>query len=560
MSPSETTGRAASQTADLIITGRIASLGGDDGFGWQSMLGIKDGRVIPVENDTPARERWQLSDDELVMPGVTDAHLHLMSLVIAERQVDLTGADLDGALARIGERHKEMAAAGDTDGWLLGHGWSLQALGQWPGFEILELVAPNRPIALWAHDHHARWVSRRALELAGIGRKSDDPGGGLIRRDEDGRPTGILHETASVLVDSAVPVPTTDHLIGGLQRVAANLASLGVTGCHDPGELTSDNELDRGPLFYRDLAAEGRLPLRVHSSIRQRQLDQAIEIGLVSGQGDGRYRMGWLKLFADGSLGSRSAALLAPYADAATNTPTGGPTGMVITDADELTELLERAAAAGISGQVHAIGDGAVRSVLDVFEGSASAAHPGQRTEHRLLPRIEHAQLVDLADTGRFGALGVAASVQPVHLRSDADAAREAWAERAENTFPLRALVDSGALIPMGTDAPVEPPDPWPGIAVAVARRDPFAAEQRLTGERNAISLARAVRAASLDPALVAGESELGRLTAGSRADLLVVPAQPFLEPFDAAAFASIRPLATLIDGEVVSRVSAFEP
>jgi predicted amidohydrolase YtcJ len=153
----------------------------------------------------------------------------------------------------------------------------------------------------------------------------------------------------------------------------------------------------------------------------------------------------------------------------------------------------------------------------------------------------------------------VAASVQPVHLRSDAEAARAAWAERADNTFPLRALIDGGALIPLGTDAPVEPVDPWPGIAVAVARRDPFKFEQPLTGAHNAISLARAVRAACLDPATVAGETDLGRLTAGSRADLLVVPAQWFLEPFDAAAFASIRPFATLIDGDLVYRDPAFE-
>jgi predicted amidohydrolase YtcJ len=550
---------SANEIADLIITGRIATLAGDEGYGWQSTLGIKDGRLISVESDAPARERWQLSDDQIVTPGITDAHLHLMSLVLAERQVDLTGADRDAALARIAGRHEEMVDAGDVDGWLLGHGWSLHALGQWPDFEMLELVAPNRPIALYAHDHHTRWVSRRALELAGVGRRSNDPDGGLIRRDSDGRPTGILHEVASVLVDTAIPAATTDQLIAGLHRVAANLATLGVTGCHDPGELTADSDLDHGPLFYRDLASEGTLPLRVHSSIRQQQLERAIELGLFSGHGDGRYRMGWLKLFADGSLGSRSAALLAPYSDLATNTPTGGPQGMVITDAEELTELLGRAAEAGISGQVHAIGDGAVRSVLDVFEKTPGATHPRQRTEHRLMPRIEHAQLVDPADCARFGALGVAASVQPVHLRSDVDAARTAWGERAENTFPLRALIDGGALIPMGTDAPVEPPDPWPGIAVAVARRDPFVADQRLTGESNAISLARAIRAACLDPALVAGEIDFGRLTPGCRADLLVVPAAPFSDPFGAAAFASIRPLATLIDGEVVHRDPVFE-
>jgi len=231
---------------------------------------------------------------------------------------------------------------------------------------------------------------------------------------------------------------------------------------------------------------------------------------------------------------------------------------MVLTDAEELTALLRRAADAGIVGQVHAIGDAAVRAVLDVYEGLAPPPAAPMR-------RIEHAQLVDPGDVQRFGALAVAASVQPVHLRSDAAPARIAWGQRAENTFPLKALIDGGALIPLGTDAPVEPPDPWPGIAVAVARRDPFDDSETPTGAHNAITLARAVRAACLDPQLVAGESDLGRLTPGSRADLLVVPAAPFGETdyaggFDARAFASIRPLATLIDGEVAHRDPSFEP
>ena len=517
---------SAGARADLVITGRVATLAGDDGFGWQDGIAIDNGHVVAVGDAEqlepligPATEHWRLGADQLVMPGITDAHLHLMSLVVAERQVDLNAMSLVQALEAIAARHRELLAAGNLDGWLLGHGWSLHSLGGWPDSEALEFAAPNRKIALYAHDHHTRWVSRRALELAGVGMTTVDPAGGLIRRDEDGRPTGILHEVAAVLVDHVIPSPTTDDLAAGLQRVAAQLAALGVTGCHDPGELTSDTSLARGPLFYRALAGEGQLPLRVHSSVRSQQLDRAIELGLVSGEGAGRYRMGWLKLFADGSLGSRSAALLAPYEDASVNPPTGGLTGMILTDAKEMTELLTRAAAAGITGQVHAIGDGAVRTVLDVF---AATPIPSARPQRR----IEHAQLIDPSDTARFGALGVAASVQPVHLRSDAEPARVAWGARAENTFPLRALVDGGALIPIGTDAPVEPVDPWPGIAVAVARRDPFKPDDELTGAHNAISLARAVRAACLDPTLVAGESSLGRLMPGYRADLLVVPAE----------------------------------
>jgi hypothetical protein len=260
--------------------------------------------------------------------------------------------------------------------------------------------------------------------------------------------------------------------------------------------------------------------------------------------------MGWLKLFADGSLGSRSAALLAPYSDATTRPPTGGPSGMFLDTAEELAADLTRAASSGISGQVHAIGDAAVRTVLDVFEAVPRGPLPA---------RIEHAQLVDPADVARFGELGVAASVQPVHLRTDAAPAREAWGERSENAFPLAGLVEAGALIPFGTDAPVEPPDPWPGIAVAVVRRDPEHPHDRPTGRHHAIDLARAVRAACLDPVLVAGQTDLGRLTVGCRADLLIVPAAGFAEPLDAAALASTRPVATLIDGQLAYRDARFD-
>ena len=303
--------------------------------------------------------------------------------------------------------------------------------------------------------------------------------------------------------------------------------------------------MKRGPLLYRELAEEGTLPLRVHASIRSTQIERAIELGWRSGQTHGRYSAGWLKLFADGSLGSRSAALLEPYLDSDVNPPTGGPRGMVITDPDELSELLGAAARVGIAGQVHAIGDAAVRMVLDVFADSPRADTP-------LMRRIEHAQLVDPADQPRFGELGVAASVQPVHLRSDAVQEREAWGIRAEQSFPLRGLLAGGALIPFGTDAPVEPPDPWPGIAVALARRDPFDEDAAPLGIDHAIRVERAVRAACVDPSVVAGRPDLGRLIAGCVADLIVVPSVVAEDEPDPAALASVRPLATFIDGELV--------
>jgi len=540
--------------ADLIVIGRVATLAGESGWGWQSGLAIAGGRVIATGPESEleslaasATTTWRLRDDEIVLPGITDAHLHLMALILAETHIDLTGLDLPGALAAIAAAHEERAAAGNADGWLQGHGWSMHDFGGWPDAEMLERVAPGRPIALYAHDHHARWVSHAAIRLAGIEGARGAAVGELVRRGADGAPAGVLHEGASSLVDEQIPDPPRDVLIAALHSVARRLAGLGLTGCHDPGELNDDRVMKRGPLFYRDMAAVGLLPLRVHGSIRSPQLDHALSLGWHSGESVGRYTSGWLKLFADGSLGSRSAALLEPYLDADEHPPTGGPKGMVITDADELRELLTQAASGGITGQVHAIGDAAVRTALDVFEQLPEVA------ESPFMRRIEHAQLVDPADQPRFGRLRVAASVQPVHLRSDAVQERAAWGVRAEESFPLRTLVETGALIPFGTDAPVEPPDPWPGIAVAVARRDPFDPDAVPVGIDHAISVERAIRAACLDPALVAGRRDLGRLLPGYLADLIVLPVLVARHDPDPAMLASVRPVATLIDGEIVS-------
>jgi hypothetical protein len=549
-------------TAELIITGRVATLGGDHGFGWQPGIAIADGRVVAVGSESelevfvgPRTERWRLPPEHLVVPGITDAHLHLMLLTLAATHLDLTGLDLAAVLDAVGARDRAMLGAGDAAGWLFGHGWSAHELGGWPDAQMLERAAPGRRIELVAHDHHASWLSVAALEAAGISAATPDPDGGVVRRDESGRPTGILHETAGALIESAIPEPLDEEVTRSLATVAQQLAALGITGCHDPGELSADTQIVRGPLFYRRLAGEGRLPLRVHASVRAPQLERAIELGLRSGQRAGRYSMGWLKLFADGSLGSRSAALLAPYSDAATNPPTGGPAGMFLTPPEDLADLARRAEKNGIAVQMHAIGDAAVRAVLDVFESLPPAPHGLP-----LMRRVEHAQLVDPLDQPRFGALRVAASVQPVHLRSDAPQIELGWGKRGEYAIPLRGLLDGGALIPFGTDAPVEPPDPWPGLAVAVVRRDPGDESAVSVGPNQAMDLARALRGACLDPALVAGGDDVGRLTPGMRADLLVVPAAGFADPIDSAALAATRPLATLVDGEVVYRSATFAP
>lgn len=565
--------------ADLVITGRIATLGGTQGWGWVEAIAVRDGRVMAAGRRSQveaaagaAVRRWHLDPSQAVLPALTDAHLHLATAALAAQELSLEDApDRAAIFADIGSAHERLASNGDSDAWLLGHGWSLDRLGDWPTAQDLDSLAPGRPVALWSHDHHSRWISSAALDRAGIAAGTVDPQGGMIRRDAEGQPSGVLHEHAAKLVSVAIPEPDRERLAAALSSYAGGLARLGIVAVHDPGEMSDDPLIRRGPTFYASLAEEGALPLRVAASIRPEQLAPAIERGFRSGRSDAtmatredgadlvarrlaeRYRGGWLKLFADGSLGSRSAALLEPY-EPNGGVPVGGPAGMLLAPPEWLSERAQTAARAGIAVQIHGIGDAAVRSALDILE---QLPPPADGIHHR----IEHAQLVHSADVARFGAAGIVASVQPVHLVGDAPVARVAWGDRIRWSFPIRSLEAGGALIAFGTDAPVESPDPWPGIAIAVTRESStWGTGEGAPYAHESIDLARAVRAACLDPALTAGELDRGRLVPGHRADLVVLPAEMLDErAISEGSLERGRPLATLLDGEPVYRDARFD-
>lgn len=535
--------------ADLLVLGRVATLGGRQGLGMVDGIAIGGGRVIAAGKRTDvdglADRRTRtlvLAPDEVAIPGLTDAHLHLADAAISVDDVDLAGAkSLEDGLALIAGADRALA---DQEAWLEGAGWGVDRWGGWPAADDLERVAPGRRIALWAHDHHALWVSPAALAAGGVTEQTPDPAGGAMRRDADGRPTGVLHETAARLVTLQIPLPTAEDLEGPVERLAARLASLGVVAVHDPGGLSPFDGLPAAFTTYARLSDRGSLGVRVHACLREEQLDVAVEAGVRSGDplGNpaGRARVGWLKLFADGTLGSRTAAMLPPFAwDGRADR------GLWLTEPARLREMAARAAEHGLATQIHAIGDAAVRAALDALAPTIGATP--------LVPRVEHVQLADPADLARFAALGVAASVQPIHLRSDADQARRLWGERGEGLgYPWRSLAESGALLAFGTDAPVEAIDPWPGLAMAVARHDPSWETGGRFGPHEALSIDRALRAQCVDGPLSAGETDRGRLVPGARGDLLVIPfaaLEPPVEPD--GPLATVRPRLVLIDGEV---------
>ncbi len=534
---------------DTLVSGRIATFAGASGFGWVEAIGIRDGKVAfagtAIELETradPHTRRIELEPGELAMPGITDAHLHIVGAALASSEIDLhRAASVDEAMALVAEAASRIP----VPGWILGSGWDARRWGGWPSAAALERAAPGRLVTLQSADHHAACASPAALALAGVDASTPDPDGGVIRRSPDGAPDGVLFENASNLVEDLVPPPDPATVRGAVRAYARELLALGVVGAIDPGSLALDTT-NRAHASYVELAEADELPVRVWACVRADGLDSAIERGIPSGGAlapglEGRLEMGWLKLFADGTLGSQTAALLDPIEGTSNR-------GMFTMSPDEMRRHAAKARAAGISTMIHTIGDHAVREALDILGALAGRA--------AFMPRLEHVQLCDPADRPRFALLGVAASVQPIHLRADAAKARADWGARAESAgYTWKSLLDAGAVVAFGTDAPVEPADPWPGIALSVLRRDPsWGADAEAYGPNEAITLEQALRAATVGVAATRRDPLGGRLVPGSPADLIVLPAAP-RESTDAAeraaAFAEVRPRLVMVGGDV---------
>ena len=533
----------------LVSGGRIATFAGDSGFGWVEAIGIREGKVafagsaVDLESRAdPHTRRIELEPGEIAMPGIIDAHIHLVDTALAVDHIDLsTALTLEAAMDIVREAAQRVAAPG----WLVGFGWDQRRWGVYPSADDLERVAPGRLVSLWSFDHHSQLASHAALAAASIGASTPDPAGGVIRRGADGAADGVLLENAAGLVVDQIPKPEPEDIRRALTVLNRQLLEVGVVGAHEPGSLAADPSnliLD----LYEAMAGAGELAFRLRAGVQDDGLDNAIERGLRSGAAIGEsdpawLAMGWLKLFADGTLGSRTAALLEPLEG-------GGGTGIFTTPPEALASLAARAAEAGITTQIHAIGDAAVRAALDALAPTSGGA--------TYMPRLEHIQLCHPDDRRRFAELGVAASVQPIHLRDDAATARRDWGARAEvGGYAWKSLLDEGAVVAFGTDAPVVAIDPWPGIALSILRHDPSWGEGvPAYGPDEAINLDQALRAATVGVAAAAKDVVGGRLIPGSPADLIVLPAAP-RESGDAeertAAWAEVLPRLTMVGGEV---------
>ncbi|MGH3030037.1 MAG: amidohydrolase [Gaiellaceae bacterium] len=486
------------------------------------------GGVGTHERELASPERVDLGG-RCVLPGFTDSHVHFMQWSIAQRQVRLEGtATLDEAVARVADA-AESASGGH---WIRGTGWRS---GDWspavePTKEALDSVTGDVPVALMAKDGHSLWLNSAALARADGSLAAP---GGVVETDERGEPTGVLREEsawqfrARFVYGETPPEEWLDAMRAGL-RLAS---SRGVTSVHD-----KDGWLGALALFQR-LREEDSLTVRVWQSLPHTQLDPLEELGLGSGLGDELLRVGYIKAFLDGTLGSGTALML-----------DGG--GVEITGYEEFEEIVRRSARAGFPVAVHAIGDLANRRALDAFEATRDEWRP-----RGLRQRIEHAQLLAEEDVPRFGALGVAASVQFSHAPSDRDIADRLWDGKTGRAYAFRSLLEGGAVLANGSDAPIEELDPLLGIRAGALRtlddREPWHGEQ-------ALSVEETLHATCVAPAWLTGdERRRGKLLPGYLADLAVLDRDPVTRPTE--ELAELQVVATMLGGRWVHHPPPWE-
>lgn len=503
-------------------------------------VAVRNGRVIAIGSEGKVRAAVSGRAEGInlngraAIPAITDAHVHLIWHALARRNVMLEdAATIDDALQRIA------AAARDLpDGaWVQGRGWDHTRWGRWPSAADLDAVIGDRPALLSRKDGHSAWVSSAALRIAGISRDTPDPVGGAIQR-EHGEPTGILQETAIDLLRRYIPEATQEQRLAAVREAIAEAHSYGMIGMHLPTAMVpGDGKITLDDLHT--LRARDQLALRCLAYVGDDGLDAALSLGIRSGLGDRWIRIGGTKLFADGTLGSQTADMLAPFEGTSIR-------GLPVMPLEELRAAIGRSIQGGLSVMVHAIGDGANRKVLDAIE----AALPGAPSVP-IPNRIEHCQLLHADDIPRFAKLGVVASMQPIHCTADMETADLFWGRRCAGAYAWRSLLNTGATLAFGSDAPVESLNPWLSVHAAVTRQRPDGApaggwypEQRLTVEEALVGFCRG-------SALAAGAAhEQGALAPGMLADLAVLSADPF--KINATDLHAIRAEMTMLEGKVV--------
>lgn len=489
-------------TADLVLKNGFVWTGSENRFVKRNLCVSKG--IIVASPDKHAQDinvgnRW-------LVPGFTDCHVHLVNFAVALSRLRLDGLRLTAIQQQI-ESAAERTPAG---GWIRGRGWeaACRVEGGFPDRNEVDHLTPDNPMALSSKDGHTIWLNTRALRELGIHSDVPDPPGGRYDRRSDGSLTGIIRETAADAVKAMLPPVSNAEKYRLLKNAFPRLHRQGIIAVHSFETLSEYNLL-------LEMDTRGELPLRVTASFNLEDLDRALTLGLKPGQGTAHVRLGGLKLYADGALGSRSAAMFEPY----TGEP--GNLGMEVMTPGALRDSAVRAARNGLPTAIHAIGDRAVHHALDALEAARIEA-PGISGM-----RVEHIQMVQPDDLARFQRLNIAASIQPCHMLSDIEMAEKYWAEQTGMRYPYHSLAESGALCVLGSDAPIDDENPLRNIRGAVTRRrlsGRWSDRSWLPGER--MRVYDALKGYTSHPGRLEGVPR-GRLDPGYPADIVVLTGNP---------------------------------
>jgi len=533
--------RATPPAADLIVTNaRIYTV--DDAHPFVSALAVRDGKVQFVGSVREAMllrgPSTQVIDatGRTVIPGMVDAHAHLFGLGEFLRSIDLTDTrSFDEIVARVGSRTKETPAGR----WVIGRGWDQNKWGdtRFPTHEALSRVSPNNPVVLTRIDGHALLANAAAMRAAGVTAATKDPAGGRIEHGANAEPTGLFIDNAMGLIDRVIPPMSHDEMRTAALAAIKESNRWGLVGLHDPGEPRDVLDL------FEELAKAGTFSLRVYAMIGDDSaaIEHYFQRGPQNALYDSHLWIRSIKLYADGALGSRGAALLDPYTDDPKNS------GLLKSTPEHLRDVSTRALQHGFQVATHAIGDRGNRIALDTYESALKAV---PTVDHRF--RIEHVQVLDHADVPRFAQLGVIPSMQAVHQTSDMYwAATRLGYARTFGAYAWRSLLNTGVIIPNGSDFPVERVNPLFSFHAAVSRQDDnnwppggWFPEQKMTREE-------ALKSMTIWPAYAGfQEQTMGSLSTGKLADFVILDRDIMVIPESEILGTSV--LATYIGGRVV--------
>jgi len=512
-------------------------------------IGIGDGKILAMGGNDDILSLAHSStakinlNGRLVVPGFIDSHIHFYewSLKLGDLQLEKLKS-IEELFEVVKQRSRDLP----TGQWIMGQGWNETDWPEavMPNRTLLDQVAPDHPVLLWRCDLHLAVANSKALQIAGIDHNTADPPEGRIERDSSGNPTGILRELAINLVRQAVAPPTEAQIENGFQAGTHELYKLGITGIHDI-RLMHDEDGARSFQICQQLDRQKELGLRCWMSFPGHQLDELISLGLRSGFGSDRLRIGHVKFFSDGGMGARTAWMLEPFLDAGC--------GMVMVDMAELRNDIEKADRNGLAVMVHAVGDRANRELINLFSSlEEQRAQQQDGTQPYYPHRIEHMQMIRPEDAKQLRDLNLAVCVTPYNMILDINLIDHALGELGKWTYSFRRLFDTGAPIMFSSDCPVCHPDPLPAIRAAVTRirLDGSPAGGWYPDQR--VSIAEAVAAYTSIPARVHKAYDLGSLTPGCQADLAILSHDIFAEPADLIGQTAVD--MTIFAGQIVHR------